>query len=196
MTTEPTGLAPAPIAYIPDHPARAVRRLLSQDRDADKPRMRAFVRALGEGCQALEDQVADLIGGRSVLTATGRPLDQWGAIVGEQRGGLADDDYRRFILARIAANRCQGDAEGILLVWSLVTAPSSQTRMWPLYPGWSLVVVRSEFLSEPVRRRARRMMNDIHTMGCQMELVEALDGYVGLDGDPFMTPTGPLARIL
>lgn len=70
--------------------------------------------------QAVEDALQQLKSERFVDTAIGEQLDIIGRIVGQDREGLSDDDYRRYIRARIAANNSDGTIEDLLTVAFLV----------------------------------------------------------------------------
>jgi hypothetical protein len=70
--------------------------------------------------QDIEDALQQLKAERFVDTAVGSQLDIIGRIVGQPREGLVDDDYRRYIRARIAANSSSGITEDILTVAFLV----------------------------------------------------------------------------
>src|SRR5687768_16247400 len=70
--------------------------------------------------QDLENCLQQLRLYRFVDTAEGDQLDIIGRIVGLDREGLDDDDYRRYIRARIAANNSNGTIEDLLTVAFLV----------------------------------------------------------------------------
>ena len=196
MINEPTNEASTDLVYIPDHPRRSGRRLLSQD--WDKPRMVALGEALGVGSQALEDVTFDLVIGRRLEAAVGAQLDQWGSIVGEPRGVLDDRDYRRFIEARILANISKGTVDDVLGVWERVTYPAA-IRYQAMYPaGFKLYAVRPRWLSSRMRRRIRRIMEDVRPAGVTIALIEALGGYFTFEGGiaPAGYNVGKLARVL
>ena len=185
---EPTG-ASTELVYIPDHPERMVHALPSQD--WSKPRLTALVRAIGEGIQTMEDTLFDLLIGGAFPAATGATLDLWGRLVGEERLDLSDLDYRRFIRARILVNRCNGTVDELLTIWAMITGPDNLYRLSPMYPaGYTLTVVRTTFLSEAMRRRVRRMMEDAKPAGVTTEYVEALYGYFGFVGAMGGLPPG------
>ena len=176
-----TSRATTQISYIPDHAARNVKRLLSQD--WDKPRTCALVAALGDGAQELEDQLFALVIDRQLEVATGALLDQWGGIVGEKRGPLEDRDYRKFVQARIMANTCTGTVDEILAIWKLVTG-ESEVKYLPMYPaGYKLQCLRDRPMSRPVRRRVRRIMEDVKPAGVAMVLIEAYRAPFGFEGE-------------
>jgi hypothetical protein len=70
--------------------------------------------------QDIEDALQQLKTERWVDTAVGDQLDIIGRIVGQPREGRVDDDYRRFIRARIATNNSDGTFEDLITVAFLV----------------------------------------------------------------------------
>lgn len=197
MSSEPSASASTELVYIPDHAARNAARLLTQDRD--KPRTVALARALGAGAQALEDALFDLIVGRRLEAAAGAALDQWGTVVGERRGAIDDPDYRRFIQARILANTCKGTPDELIVIFGLVCAPVLDLRYFPSFPAsYTLQVVRESFLSALMRRRVRRIMEDVRPAGVGSELIEALPGPFGYQDTPAVLgyDVGTYARVL
>lgn len=102
------------------HVTEALERLPEQFKD--KPNLIAFLSALVAPVQDIEDAMQQLLLERDIETAVGVQLDMLGAIVGQARGGLADADYRRYVRARVRANRSRGIVEDILQVARLVLA--------------------------------------------------------------------------
>lgn len=82
----------------------ALSGFLSQFQNKD--RINALIDAMfgDTGVQELEDDFRDLRQYHILSNAVGDQLDQWGTLVGEEREGLSDDDYRDFIRARAAVN--------------------------------------------------------------------------------------------
>ena len=161
------------------------------------PRIDALLGACGHVLQQHEEQKFDILSGRVLQAATGAQLEQWGELVGEERGVLRDDEYRRFIAARILANRCTGDVDGLLTVFSTVTGPHQGVRHEDFFPaGFAFWVARDRFMRQPVRRRVGRLMRTIKPGGVSMVLIEAL-----AEGAGFGTPwtghgAGGLARLI
>lgn len=104
--------------HVTDHVARALARLPQQFRG--KTNVEALLSALVGPGQDLEDALYALLTERDVDTAVGQQLDDLGGIVGEARQGRNDDDYRRFVRARISVNKSKGTALDVLTVASLV----------------------------------------------------------------------------
>ena len=129
------------LVYIPNHKEIAVGNLLQQFQN--KPRLRALVQALALGVQTQEDEAFGLLVSTTLPASTGASLDQWGALVGEARGGLVDAEYRVMISARILANNFRGGTDQIQTIWKLVTAPQISIR-FTLHPPacFSLAVLR------------------------------------------------------
>lgn len=70
--------------------------------------------------QTAEDTLFDMITQRDLEQAEGAQIDQLGKLVGQARGGLSDENYRRYITARIAANRSNGTMEDVIRVATLI----------------------------------------------------------------------------
>jgi len=183
------------LVYVPDHADVAVADLLHQDRD--KPRLLALVRGLAAGVQELEDLAFPALVDGGVLDASsGAQLDQWGALVGEPRLGLGDDDYRRFIAARVLVNIGSGTVEDLLTVWGLVTGPSVVRYFLTPPAGYRLQAVRAAWLDPQVRRRVVRIMADASPAGVEYALVTSIPspyGY-GPDGAVYGLDVGTYAR--
>lgn len=106
------------LEHVTNHVERAVARLPQQFRG--KVNVEAFVAAVCQPGQDLEDALWDLYSERDVNTAVGDQLDDVGGIVGEERQGRDDDTYRRFVRAKISVNKSKGTALDVLTVASLV----------------------------------------------------------------------------
>lgn len=70
--------------------------------------------------QDIENAYQQLLTLRGINTAVGVQLDQVGSLVGQARLGLDDDDYRRYIRARIVVNRSNGKYEQLIQICRLV----------------------------------------------------------------------------
>lgn len=105
-------------SQITDHTAQALNRLCQQFRDQDN--ISALLTALTGTVQEAETALWQLFTERSVDTATGVHLDAIGKVVGQERASLIDEDYRRYIRARIATNRSRGTLGDVLRIALLV----------------------------------------------------------------------------
>lgn len=185
------------IVYRPDLRDAAVANLISAYKG--KTRIEALVRSLAGGAQTLEDQAFGLLVSTTLSAASGDLLEKWGTLVGEDRVGLDDIDYRVFVNARILANNSNGTTDDMIGIWQLVTAPYIDLWHTDHYPAaFSLWVIRSEAMSDERARRVGRLMRDVKPGGIAMDLVEAVAGYYGFQDDPgaFPLDVGLLSRSL
>jgi len=82
--------------------------------------IKKLIRALVTPVQTLECELQKLLVDRSVDTAVGEQLNVLGRIVGQERAGLDDDDYRRVVRARISVNRSKGTISDLIKIASLI----------------------------------------------------------------------------
>jgi hypothetical protein len=104
------------MAYEPkqatDHETRGVQRLLSQFRN--KYVFSAVLSSYLRRVQELENACWEVILTRNIRDGSGVILDSLGRIVGRQREGLEDDDYKIALRAQIRINRTQGKPEDVI----------------------------------------------------------------------------------
>jgi hypothetical protein len=105
-----------------DHETLGQARLIWQYR-GDQPRVQAWLATFLAQLQSIEDVSLEVLVGRWPLTAIGAQLDDLGKIVGQDRLGMTDDQYRLFILARILINRGNGRIEEINDILAILGAP-------------------------------------------------------------------------
>lgn len=105
------------LSEITDYVARARARVLQQYRE--KPSLMALIGEMAATVQEIETALFDVIEQTTIGTSTGAWLDRLGALVGEERGGVGDVLYRRYILSRVQANTSEGTLEDII---SVITA--------------------------------------------------------------------------
>ncbi|MEL6350066.1 MAG: hypothetical protein AAFV53_43605, partial [Myxococcota bacterium] len=109
MNTDPTIL---PVTFRPEVAETLRARMYSQFRG--KPRIQALLAALGALLQDVEERRFNLVVSRTLELAQGVVLEQWGALVGEERAGLADEPYRQIIRVRMLANRSDSTVDALL----------------------------------------------------------------------------------
>lgn len=183
------------INYIADYEQRASRLARRLFRNA--PRIDAVLRTGGRGAQQIEDMSFDALVSDNPDHATGEALDRWGRIVGEQRRGLNDRDYRRFIRARILANISPDDIDSIVEVWRVLTEPDDVSVHWLRPAAYALVTHREAPLESHIRDRIRRLMESIQPAGVGLKLIEAprKDDTYTYDNGPGLDE-GAFGRIL
>lgn len=127
---------------ITNHVERALARLPEQHKA--KPKLVALLTALAGPAQGVEDALWQLLTERFVTTAIGDQLDTIGGIVGQPRNGMEDDEYRRFIRARISVRRSNGVTEDILRIVNLILFDEGATLVIERYPEEAAYVLRVE----------------------------------------------------
>lgn len=155
-----------------------------------KPRLEAFVRALAHGCQMLEDEIAARAMALGLDTANSTDLDLLGSIVGERRDGLDDEDYRRFIAARLLARKCLGTPDELVAILELVAAPCVAVHYDMFAAGFRLYFGRALPLTDEMLGRVRRFMVAVKPAGVTMLLVEYTGSPVGFESPASATPAG------
>jgi hypothetical protein len=87
----------------------------------DPSNVSKFVRVFADQVQLLENATADVKALRMFQYAEKAQLDEIGAIVGENRQGKTDAQYRIAILARINTNASRGEPERIIYALKQIT---------------------------------------------------------------------------
>lgn len=169
------------LQYIPDHIERALANLTSQFQRS--PNIKAIVRASVWRVQEIEDAAWSTLMDRTLSSAQGASLEQYGRIVGVARGGLDDDAYRTMIHARILGNRASGAVARLIEVWRLLNA-SAPVSVREHYPNTLIFSVDQPHPTTPEQRLlTRQWMRQIKKAGVAIELVESPHaggfGFVG-----------------
>lgn len=169
-----------------DHVAEALDRLCEQFRG--KPKIAALLTGLASPMQDIEAALRQLLLERGVYTAAGAQLDVIGRIVGQARLGMADGDYRRFLLARITANRSNGTSEDLLRVARLVINDATvNVRIVTQGPAALVVRVNEDALSDDVATILMRFLRASATGGVRVLLESSTEP----PGDVLRFDVGP-----
>lgn len=164
-----------------DHVAAALARLPQQFRG--KPKIEALLTALVTPCASLEDALWQLLVERGVDSAIGAQLDQLGGVVGQERGGLSDADYRRYIRARIAANRSRGNFEDLIRVANLVINDDAATIETVTQNGTVVVRLRGVLATDSLAGVVLSFLQDSVSGGIRV----VLESFLVADSDTFFT---------
>ncbi len=106
------------VTKIENHVQQALDRLLQQYKG--RPNIAAFITALVEQVQDLEDAIYPLDQYRQLIYAYGQQLDNLGEVIGLSRNGLNDQEYLVLLLGTIAENNSDSTAGTLLDVIQLV----------------------------------------------------------------------------
>lgn len=161
-----------------------------------KPTLEAFVRALGHGLQMLEDRIAERHLSLSLEVASGSDLDLFGDIVGERRDGLADADYRRFIAARLLANKSQGTYDELVRIAQLATGGLAYAFPFNTAPAYRHYIAVGAPLSDQVLGRVRQLLTAVKPAGVMGLLVVIVTGDLGDPNTDLDVASGQLGAAL
>lgn len=160
---------------IIDYAERAKARILSQYRE--KPKLVALVMTLASAVQEVEAALFDVIEQTAVGTAVGTWLDQLGSIVGEERGGVSDVLYRRYINARIAANGSEGTLENFVdVIEAWYGSPFPDLRLAELGRMNLEIDLADPDVSPESIDRLIKLLRDTKAAGVGLELFWQQDG--------------------
>lgn len=147
-----------------DHAVWGLARLIRQYRD-EQPRYQGALVAYLSSIQDVEDVTQAVADGRWPADAIGVQLDTLGRIVGQERGGLSDDQYRLIILGRIMANRSNGRVEDLYAI--LLALGYTDMIAREHYPA-ALVV---ESCDQPMSDVVNTLLSGAKAGGCRLDFV-------------------------
>jgi len=166
------------IDHIGDFVDRALGRLPSRFRTAT--RLKSLMASIATEVQRHEDDAFALIADTGLQTADGDALDQWGALLGLQRLGLEDQQYRKMIRGQILANLSTGSVDDLIEVYQVITAPS-KVREYDHYPkGYRLTAFRDSWMPPEEVRAVKRIMADARPVATSQTLSEAIPSPIRL----------------
>lgn len=139
------------ITPVSDHCADGLSQLIIQYQNTG--RLKSLICSYLDRVQAIEDDLNDLLTtALDVDSATGAALDNLGTLVGESRGGLGDDQYRKAVRTRILINRANGLISELIQIASVWYGTDLETvKVREYYPASVYFQVEGEPLtSDPV----------------------------------------------
>ena len=94
-----------------------------------------YVAALLSEAQTAEDAALETLLGRFLDNAEGEQLNGLGDLVGEERLGRSDDDYRNAIRVRIFQNQASGTPEQMLTLLRLLVPDAAGVHIEEIFPA-------------------------------------------------------------
>ncbi len=155
------------LEYQGDHRTDGLAKLLAQFKDM--PRMEAVLGAFLDQIQKIEDVLWALFTEDWIDTATGDRLDVLGDIVGEERGGASDEEYRSFIRARVRVNRSTGLLAELVAIVKLIQYDDLDVHAREYYPAALQVEADEEVTVNP--HRVAAMLQDAAPAGVALRFV-------------------------
>lgn len=181
------------LVYQGDHRTDGLAKMLAQFKGL--PRIEALVGALMDQIQKIENVLWGLYTEDWIDTASGDRLDVLGAVVGEERGGATDDDYRAFIRARIRVNRSTGLLSELVEIVRLIQSDDLGVRAREYYPAALQVEPEEEVIVDA--HRVAAMLQDAAPAGVALRFVYSTAARAStLMFDDGVTPTLTAAQCL
>lgn len=162
-----------------DYAAIAVPRLTGQFENS--PKLRAIVAAIVSQLTTLENVADSLMSDRWIDTAIGAQLDGCGYIVGEQRSGRNDNEYRKAIKFRVFVNVSKGTPNNLVDGLKFLTDPTD-AQYQEAYPATALLFTNGYFVDYTIQNT----MQDISPAG-----ISTVPVAVSFADRPFRFSKGP-----
>lgn len=147
----------------------AIKRLLIQQFKG-KPNFEAFLAAIAESMQDIEDMLIDMWQARWIDNATGAQLDGIGAIVGVARNNLDDDTYRIRIRVRIRLNLSNGTPDDILKIVRLLSTDATTLNLTE-YPPASFLLEAFGGITQELAEEIALAIDQARSAGVQWALI-------------------------
>jgi hypothetical protein len=115
------------------HEAEAVATFLQQFKG--KAKLAALLASYVDQVQQLEAVLFDVLASRAIDAAEGDQLDLLGDLVGQDREGRSDSDYRIWIKARIRVNLSSGTGNDIIATVGAILGTAGRVTITELPPA-------------------------------------------------------------
>jgi hypothetical protein len=157
----------------------------------DKPVLTALLAAFVAEVQELEDSAETLRTLRLLDNSEGVQLDTYGAIVGLERLGLGDDDYRAMLKIWVYANRAHGGGDNVLYVVAAALGEDFDFQLIEHYPAAMLVELFSPL--EIDEATVARLVKRVRQGGVNTQITwtseEEADVFLFATGDDYEDST-------
>ena len=130
-----------------DHAAEALARQVEQFKS--KPNIEAIINAASAQTQDDETVLFEILEDTTLDASEGVQLDGIGDIVGEERLGRSDADYRLGIKAQIRKNVSSGTGDEILAIVALLT--SNAHEFIEYFPAGFVLVIDDALVEDPAQ---------------------------------------------
>lgn len=156
--------------FQPDYELEMLGQVYQQWRD--DPRIRALVGGIADALQLFETDMLTYYSASRLEVASGKLLDEWGALIDEPRLGADDETYRRAILAKPAAFRSDGTRERLVQMVNRFIGDGGTVQYYDAYPAaLRITVQRVEPFSDSEAYRLKRYLEMAVATGVGFEIV-------------------------
>jgi hypothetical protein len=164
------------ITKIETHIDDALKRLLYQFQD--KSKIVALQTMQAQQIQELENASYDYIASITLASATGATLDRWGFVLGEDRLGANDADYRVRLYFAITRNLSNGTPEE-LINFTAFLFTASMVQLEEIFPAViSLTAINAQGTADPALIKTQ--LQQLCPAGVRLHLLS-----VGTSVNPF-----------
>jgi hypothetical protein len=150
-----------------NHVAEALDNLVQQFKGSGN--LALFITSWVNEVQELEGMWFDLLENRWIATAVGAQLDGLGSIVGEDRQGRSDAEYRVAIIARVGINVGSGTPEQIIAYVTTVT-DGANVELTEFFPA-SLTVRAVTALTAAEATLIGNLLKEIKSAGVRIDFI-------------------------
>lgn len=159
---------------IENHVEKALARLPGKLNGPEK--ISQLLSILSQESQNIEEAFWQLFTERGVDTAEGVTLDAIGNLVGQKRGGLDDDNYRRLVRARISVNRSKGKQSDILkIARSIIDDPNAHLILETTGAAAATLTIEGIVLTNDVANFVIDFISDAVVAGVRILLETPVD---------------------
>lgn len=153
------------VEYIDSHVDNAKGRLIRQYRQGSN--VEDICGALVGPLQTSEDDLFGLYSMLDIDTMTGVNLDRIGAIIGQERGGYNDENYRTFLKARVKINNSTGTIDEIVELWNLFN-PGETIEVREQFPAQIELLTTAERPSTDIENAIYNLMYESKQAGVRL----------------------------
>lgn len=155
----------------------------------------AFIEGFSDLLQEIEDLHLTIRQRLDIEEAEGLFLDILGGWVQEPRGDLEDDDYRKFIQAKVEALAARGTVPELIQLTETLT--SGLARVYPEFPaGYRVEITVPAALGDLRVERIKRLFATVSPAGVGKTIFEGNENFFRFDDDSRGLDLGELGRIL
>lgn len=152
----------------------------------DSPNVLSFTEILTDQIQDLEDAFNGLLTKRDIENSTGQQLDGIGEIVGIERQGLDDDEYRLRIYFQIARNTSEGTIEDLINTLRILTG-AEQVIVQEYFPA-SVTAMVGKSIPADLGDTTLVLIQDVVSAGVRVDSIGTFDeenyfSYIGSVSD-------------
>ena len=165
------------ITQLTDHIERLKALLVQQFKG--KTNIEKLLELFGTKVQELEDVGFELINERALAAAIGTQLDNLGEIVGEERQGRSDDEYRKAISVKILINTSSGTPEQVIDIVLGITG-GTVVKLTEIYPA--SLQIESNGADLPTLQEIERIQSSLAATISFVLVITGILSFLGNDG--------------